>query len=99
MITQDIPVREWRAVKDLIATAELAAPIRQRALASFGRLAEAEGESTTSPQTEVHFHEVGALDSIADIVGVAAALHSLEIDSISASAIAVGSGRSPRRTR
>ena len=94
VITQDIPVREWRVVKDLIATAELAAPIRQRALATFGRLAEAEGRIHHLPAADVHFHEVGALDSIADIVGVAAALHSLEIDSISASAIAVGSGRS-----
>jgi uncharacterized protein (TIGR00299 family) protein len=94
VITQDVPVREWRAVKDLIATANLPAPIRERALATFGRLAEAEGRIHHLPAEEVHFHEVGALDSIADIVGVAAALHSLEIDSISASAVAVGSGRS-----
>jgi uncharacterized protein (TIGR00299 family) protein len=89
----DVPVRAWRAVKDLIARADLAAPIRDRALATFGRLAEAEGSVHDLPLEEVHFHEVGALDSIADIVGVAAALHSLEIDSLSASAVAVGSGR------
>jgi uncharacterized protein (TIGR00299 family) protein len=94
VITQDVPVREWRAINDLIATADLAAPIRERAMATFGRLAEAEGRVHNLPAADVHFHEVGALDSIADIVGVAAALHSLEIDSISASAIAVGSGRS-----
>jgi pyridinium-3,5-bisthiocarboxylic acid mononucleotide nickel chelatase len=87
-------VREWRTINDLIATADLAAPIRERAMATFGRLAEAEGRVHNLPAADVHFHEVGALDSIADIVGVAAALHSLEIDSISASAIAVGSGRS-----
>jgi pyridinium-3,5-bisthiocarboxylic acid mononucleotide nickel chelatase len=94
VITQDVPVRGWTAVKDLIATANLPAPIGERALATFGRLAEAEGRIHHLPAEEVHFHEVGALDSIADIVGVAAALHSLEIDSISASAVAVGSGRS-----
>ncbi len=94
VFTQDIPVREWRAINDLIVTADLAAPIRDRATATFGRLAEAEGRVHNLPAADVHFHEVGALDSIADIVGVAAALHSLEIDSISASAIAVGSGRS-----
>jgi uncharacterized protein (TIGR00299 family) protein len=94
VITQDVPVREWRAINDLIATADLAEPIRERAMATFGRLAEAEGRVHNLPAADVHFHEVGALDSIADIVGVAAALHSLEIDSISSSAIAVGSGRS-----
>ena len=93
VITQDVPARSWRTVQDLLGTAELPAPIRERALASFGRLAEAEGRVHHLPPDEVHFHEVGALDSIADIVGVAAALHSLEIDTISASAIAVGSGR------
>jgi pyridinium-3,5-bisthiocarboxylic acid mononucleotide nickel chelatase len=93
VIAHDVPVRAWRAVKDLLAKADLAAPIRDRALATFGRLAEAEVRVHSLPPEEVHFHEVGALDSIADIVGVAAALHSLEIDSISASAVAVGSGR------
>jgi pyridinium-3,5-bisthiocarboxylic acid mononucleotide nickel chelatase len=93
VIAHDVPVRAWRAIKDLIAKADLAVPIRDRALATFGRLAEAEVRVHDLPPEEVHFHEVGALDSIADIVGVAAALHSLEIDSISASAIAVGSGR------
>jgi uncharacterized protein (TIGR00299 family) protein len=90
---EDVPVREWRAIQQLIASAELAAPIRDRALATFGQLAEAEAKIHRMPQDQVHFHEVGALDSIADIVGVSAALHALQIRSISASAVAVGSGR------
>ena len=94
VIAQDVPVRDWKTIEDLIVTADLAAPVRDRALASFGRLAEAEGRVHDVPAERVHFHEVGALDSIADVVGVAAALHSLEVDSISASAVAVGSGRS-----
>ena len=94
MIAQDVPVRDWKTIEDLIVTADLAAPVRDRALASFGRLAEAEGRVHDVPAERVHFHEVGALDSIADVVGVAAALHSLKVDSISASAVAVGSGRS-----
>ena len=93
VITQDLPARSWRTVQDLIATANLPVPTRDRALATFGRLGDAEGRIHHLPPHEVHFHEVGALDSIADIVGVSAALHSLEIDSISASAVAVGSGR------
>jgi pyridinium-3,5-bisthiocarboxylic acid mononucleotide nickel chelatase len=93
MIAQDVPVREWKAVESLLATARLATPIRDRALTTFGRLADAEGRVHALPPERVHFHEVGALDSIADVVGVAAALDALEIDSISASAVAVGSGR------
>jgi pyridinium-3,5-bisthiocarboxylic acid mononucleotide nickel chelatase len=93
VIAQDVPARPWRTVRDLIAAADLPASTRDRALATFGRLADVEGRIHHVAPDEVHFHEVGALDSIADIVGVSAALHSLEIDSISASAIAVGSGR------
>jgi uncharacterized protein (TIGR00299 family) protein len=93
VIAGDVPSREWRVIEDLIARAELAAPVRDRALVSFQRLAEAEAKIHHVRKDQVHFHEVGALDSIADIVGAAAALHSLQIDSLSASAIAVGSGR------
>jgi uncharacterized protein (TIGR00299 family) protein len=93
VIARDVPAREWRTIKQLIAKAGLPASIRDRALDSFQRLAEAEARVHHVPQDQVHFHEVGALDSIADIVGVAAALHALKIDSISASAVAVGSGR------
>jgi pyridinium-3,5-bisthiocarboxylic acid mononucleotide nickel chelatase len=93
VIAQDVPARPWRTVRDLIATADLPTSTRDRALATFGRLADVEGRIHHVAPEEVHFHEVGALDSIADIVGVSAALHSLEINSVSASAIAVGSGR------
>jgi pyridinium-3,5-bisthiocarboxylic acid mononucleotide nickel chelatase len=93
VIAQDVPARQWRTVRDLIATADLPTSTRDRALATFGRLADVEGRIHHVAPEEVHFHEVGALDSIADIVGVSAALHSLEINSVSAGAIAVGSGR------
>ena len=93
VIARDVPTRDWRTIERLIATAALAAPVRDRALATFQRLAQAEAKVHHLDQDQVHFHEVGALDSIADIVGVAAALHWLQIDSISASAVAVGSGR------
>jgi uncharacterized protein (TIGR00299 family) protein len=93
VIVRDVPVRQWTAIENLIATAALAPPVRDRALLIFDRLAEAEATIHHLPKDQVHFHEVGALDSIADIVGVAAALHDLQIDSISASAAAVGSGR------
>src|SRR4029453_18048569 len=88
VIIQDVPVREWTAIEGLLATADLAAPVRDRALACFGRLAEVEGRIHHLPRGRVHFHEVGALDSIADVVGVAAALQDLQIESVSASAVA-----------
>jgi uncharacterized protein (TIGR00299 family) protein len=93
VIARDVPVRQWTAIENLITTAVLAPSVRDRALLSFDRLAEAEARIHHLPKDRVHFHEVGALDSIADIVGVAAALHDLQIDTISASAVAVGSGR------
>jgi pyridinium-3,5-bisthiocarboxylic acid mononucleotide nickel chelatase len=93
VIARDVPVRQWTAIENLITTAVLAPSVRDRALLSFDRLAEAEARIHHLPKDRVHFHEVGALDSIADIVGVAAALHDLQIDTISASTVAVGSGR------
>jgi uncharacterized protein (TIGR00299 family) protein len=73
--------------------ADLAPRVRDRSLRTFQLLAEAEARVHDIAVEDVHFHEVGALDSIADIVGVAAALDVLQVDTVSASAVAVGSGR------
>jgi uncharacterized protein (TIGR00299 family) protein len=62
-----------------IAAADIPEPVRTNASRIFDCLAVAEGKVHAVPLDQVHFHEVGALDSIADIVGVAAALHSLGI--------------------
>ena len=93
VITEDLPHRRWSTIRESLLGAALAEPVRDRALATFARLAEAEAAAHGIPAEEVHFHEVGALDSIADVVGVAAALADLGVTSISASAVAVGSGR------
>ncbi|MEU7901513.1 nickel pincer cofactor biosynthesis protein LarC [Actinoplanes sp. NPDC049118] len=80
------PRRTWRDVRALLEGSG-------DALAVFGRLAGAEARVHGIEPEDVHFHEVGALDSIADIVGVCAALRDLGVTSVSAGAVALGSGR------
>ncbi len=87
------PERHWSTIRSAITDAELPDRVRTRALAAFALLAEAEAYVHDVDIEDVHFHEVGALDSIADIVGVCAALELLDVDSISASPVALGSGR------
>lgn len=86
------PGRDWAAIKTLLVDAALSAAVRERALAVFGRLAEAEGRVHGTSPDDVHFHEVGAVDSIADVVGCCAATADLGIGEIVASPMAVGSG-------
>ncbi|HSI93426.1 MAG TPA: nickel pincer cofactor biosynthesis protein LarC [Jiangellaceae bacterium] len=84
--------RTWADVRSLLEQARLAPEVRGLAVAAFARLADAEGTvHGTSPEA-VHFHEVGALDAIADVVGVAAGLAALGLDTLHASPVAVGSG-------
>ncbi len=66
--------------------------VRQRALAVFGALAEAEGRLHRRPPEQVHFHEVGGLDAIVDVVGTCAALEVMGIDTIYASVVVTGTG-------
>ncbi len=84
--------RTWRDVRELLGTAALAAPVRDRALAVFAALAEAEGAVHRVAPDEVHFHEVGALDAVADVVGVCAGVHALGITRLTCSPVALGSG-------
>lgn len=85
--------RPWAEVRRLIEEAGLADAVRERALDTFARLARAEAAAHGVEPDAVHFHEVGALDAIADIVGVAAASASLEIDRVVVSTVTLGGGR------
>ena len=93
VIATDLPERTWSVIRKLLADAALSDGVRARSSATFGALAAAEAYVHGVPVDEVHFHEVGALDSIADIVGVAAALEDLGVTSLGAGVVAVGSGR------
>jgi uncharacterized protein (TIGR00299 family) protein len=92
-LTTDAPRRTWPAVGDMLARAGLPERTGQRATAVFALLADAEAHVHGIDAREVHFHEVGALDSIADIVGTCAALDDLGIATVTAGEVAVGSGR------
>jgi pyridinium-3,5-bisthiocarboxylic acid mononucleotide nickel chelatase len=84
--------RTWRDVRELLDRADLDNAVRDLAQRVFERLAVAEGAVHGVPADEVHFHEVGALDALADVVGVAAGLVHLGAEAIVVSPVAVGSG-------
>jgi pyridinium-3,5-bisthiocarboxylic acid mononucleotide nickel chelatase len=86
------PHRPARDVLAMIAGADLPTRVRDDAIAVYRRLAEVEGAIHGVDPDDVELHEVGALDSILDVVGVCAALHSLGASEISYSPIAVGHG-------
>ncbi|HLW77251.1 MAG TPA: nickel pincer cofactor biosynthesis protein LarC [Bryobacteraceae bacterium] len=79
-------------ILQLIDRASLTARAKQNAKLVFQRLGEAEAQVHGVPIEKVHFHEVGAADSIADIAGACAALDLLAIDQLHVSAINTGSG-------
>ena len=93
VLAADPPHRTWRTIRDLLSAADVPAQVREKALAVFDRLAAAEAHVHGISPVDVHFHEVGALDSIADVVGVCAALHDLDVVRLTAGEVAVGSGR------
>ena len=76
----------------MIDKAPLSDRAKQNASDVFRRLGEAEAQAHGVSIEQVHFHEVGAVDSICDIVGICMGLHLLNVDKIYCSAINVGSG-------
>ena len=79
-------------VEEILGRGALTARQRDLALRIFRRLAEAEAAVHGMPLDRVHFHEVGALDSIADIAGVAIALDLLDVQRITSRSVPTGSG-------
>jgi uncharacterized protein (TIGR00299 family) protein len=79
-------------IEAILDKSSLTSEQRERAMAVFRCVAEAEAAVHGMPVEKVHFHEVGALDSIADIVGAVVGLESLNVDRFTASSVAVGSG-------
>jgi len=79
-------------IEKIIQGGDLSAKAKHNALAVFKRLGEAEAKTHDVPIEKVHFHEVGAVDSICDIVGACVALDTLHVSEVHCSRINVGSG-------
>ena len=84
--------RSLNAIFEILESSGLAARVRQRAAAIFQKLAEAEAVVHDVPLEKVHFHEVGAVDTIVDIVGACVAFEALGIEKFACSALNVGGG-------
>jgi hypothetical protein len=80
-------------IRDLILRSALSGSVKERALRLFQRLGEAEAKAHGMPIERVHFHEVGAVDSIVDLVGAAAAIEFLAPERLTCGPVNVGSGR------
>ncbi|MEM9131668.1 MAG: LarC family nickel insertion protein [Actinomycetota bacterium] len=89
----DHPHRAWSTIDALIAAAEVAGPVADGARRTFRRLGEVEAAIHRIALDEVHFHEVGALDAIVDIVAVWSARYHLGIDAVTAGSVGLGHGR------
>jgi len=90
---EDTPVvRTYAHISGLIDEARLPDQVRDRVHATFAALAEVEGRLHRRPMQQVHFHEVGGIDAIVDIVGTCSALYVLGVDDVRASAVATGTG-------
>ncbi|HTQ80216.1 MAG TPA: nickel pincer cofactor biosynthesis protein LarC [Thermoanaerobaculia bacterium] len=85
--------RNLAQIRQLIGGSRLSPAVRDRALALFERLGRAEAKMHGIPLDHVHFHEVGAVDSIVDLVGAAAAIELLAPERLTAGPVNVGGGR------
>jgi uncharacterized protein (TIGR00299 family) protein len=92
--TQQSAHRHWQQIDQLLAESLLAAPIRLRARRIFKRLGEAEAKVHGIALEQVHFHEVGALDAIIDLVGAAIGLELLGIEQLICSPLPLSRGLS-----
>jgi pyridinium-3,5-bisthiocarboxylic acid mononucleotide nickel chelatase len=90
--TQHAHSRNYRDIVNLLETAALDDNVKRRALDTFAFLADAESRVHDLDRDAIHFHEVGSMDAIIDIVGCSAALEELALDWVVVSPIATGTG-------
>lgn len=91
-LTESHHHRTFRDIKKIIDESALAPKVKTLSIDIFKLIAEAEGKIHGIKPDEVHFHEIGAMDSIIDIVGAAIAVDSLKVNKVAASPIALGTG-------
>lgn len=84
--------RHFFDIKEIIEDSTLSQKVKDTSISIFRRVAEAEGKVHQLPMERVHFHEVGAVDSIVDIVGASICYHAISPDLIYGSAINTGKG-------
>jgi uncharacterized protein (TIGR00299 family) protein len=92
LVEGEQPQRDWRAIRAMLEGAALTERARSWALAAFELLARAEAAIHGVQPDDVHFHEVGAVDSIVDTVGVCVGLDLLGVEAAYCSALPTGSG-------
>jgi len=89
---QDRPSRNYKAIRTLIEESHLTETVKDLSLRIFTRLAEVEAAIHNCPKDDVHFHELGGVDAIVDVVGAALGVEWLGIGKTAASEIPVGKG-------
>ncbi len=87
------PHRHLIPIEHMIESSALPARVKERSRAIFRRLGEAEARLHDQPIEQVHFHEVGAVDAILDVVGACVALEMLAVEDLTVSPMNLGSGR------
>lgn len=85
--------RTYKHIVHMISKSDLTEKVKDISLRIFKKIGKAEGKIHGMQLDDVHFHEVGAIDSIIDIVGVAILIEQLEIDLVKSSFIPTGSGK------
>jgi pyridinium-3,5-bisthiocarboxylic acid mononucleotide nickel chelatase len=92
VVAETAVVRTYAHIIGLVDEARLPERVRNRAHATFAALADAEGHLHRRPPAQVHFHEVGGVDAVIDVVGTCAAMEVLGIDEVWSSPVANGTG-------
>jgi uncharacterized protein (TIGR00299 family) protein len=90
--SHDRASRAYREIRELVEAADLAARVRSSALDAFARLADAEGRIHGVPAEDVHFHELGSLDTLIDVVGAFVLMDDLGVERVACSPLPYARG-------